>query len=157
MRACRDLRGAACTCRSGPRFRRSRAVFCRAIHCRRRAGLPARCALCGGGCAILLRPLLAARDHDLLIADSFLAGARNHHQTATVRARFGNGLLPDGEVAGGIVAATIEEALLLPCLAFHQIAAALRAERAGLINNGAPVVALREAGAGDETPRSEEH
>src|SRR5579875_444515 len=97
---------------------------------------------------------IAPHSDNLLIADRLLAAPGNDHQPAALWAEIGHRALPDREVAGRIIRAAVKDALLLPGLALHQVAAAEGTERARFIHEGASVAALGEPRAGDKTPEA---
>jgi hypothetical protein len=80
------------------------------------------------GCAILLGFFLGASlyNDDFLIANRVLPYTWHNHQTTTSGTKFGHRFLPDGEVAGRVVAAPIEDTFLLLRLAFYQVAPTYR-------------------------------
>src|SRR5579863_8692845 len=107
-------------------------------------------------CAILMGSFFEAamRDYDFLVADGILPNTWDDHQAVTIRTEFRHRLFPDGKVAGWIVIATIENALLLLRFAFYQVAAAVWAERARFSDHRATIAAFRETRTGDETSKS---
>src|ERR1700676_1881856 len=96
----------------------------------------------------------ASRHDDFRVADGGSAYTRNDHQAVTIRAKLRHGLFPDGEVAGWIIVATIEDTLLLLRFAFYQVSAAIRAERARLNHHRPTIAALWKARTGNETSKA---
>lgn len=89
--------------------------------------------------------ITSLRHNNFQVTDWVLAWLGNDHQASTIGTGIGRWFLPDGEVAGRIVIAAVEEALFLARFAFNQISSTVGTEGTGLIDNGAPIAALRKA------------
>src|SRR5262249_43533604 len=98
--------------------------------------------------SVLLGFLLGSslQGHNFRVANRILTSTRDDHQTPTIRTGIRDGTLPDGEIAGWIVVASIEDTLFLLGLALNQIATTLRAQSTRFIDEGTTITAFREAG-----------
>jgi len=105
---------------------------------------------------VLLRFLLGGMlyGNNLRVTNRLLSTTRDNHQTATIGTEVSYGALPNGKIAGGIIAAAIKDAFLLPGFTFYQVTSTLRAESARFLHKRASIAALRESRAGDKTAKA---
>src|SRR5690242_5073607 len=89
-----------------------------------------------------------------LVAGGLSLAVADGQQAATLRAGQRQRPIPDGEVAGRVVGAAVEDLGGLARLALDQLAAAVSADRAGLDHERLLECAIRIAGAGDEAPEA---
>src|SRR5262249_53575279 len=98
--------------------------------------------------------LCAAHLRSALVADRLCPPIAERQQPAALRAGLRQWTVPDRETACRVVGAAEEELTLDPGFALDEVAAALRADGAGLDQIGLLELALGIARAGDETAKA---
>src|SRR5258706_9684637 len=97
------------------------------------------------GSTILPRFFLsgALNSNYLCITDGILTYTRNNHQPTTIWAEIRHRTIPHRKVTGGIITTSVENAFLLFCFTFHQVATTLRTQGTRFVHEGTAVAALR--------------